>query len=49
MTHSGTASLDPIANFKNYKTISIRVRATGNGTKIISSAWVTYTWTNPNK
>ena len=49
ISHSGTASLNPIENFKNYKTISIRVRSTGNGTNIISSIWVTYTWTNPNK
>ncbi len=49
MKHSGTASLDPIANFNSYKTISIRVRASGNGTTIISSTWVTFVWTNPNK
>lgn len=46
--HSGTASLDPIANFKNYKTIKIRVRASGNGTSTVSSAWVEFIWTNPN-
>ena len=49
MEHTGTASLDPIANFKNYKTIKIRVRAAGNGESTISSAWVEFTWTNPNK
>ncbi len=48
MKHTGTASLDPIANFKTYKTIKIRVRASGNGTSTISSAWVEFTWTNPN-
>ena len=46
--HTGTASLDPIENFKNYKSIKIRVRTSGNGTSTISSAWVEFTWTNPN-
>lgn len=46
--HTGTASLDPIANFKNYKTIKIKVSASGNGTSTVSSAWVEFTWTNPN-
>lgn len=48
MKHTGTASLDPITNFKSYKSIKIRVRASGNGTSTISSAWVEFTWTNPN-
>ncbi len=47
--HSGTASLEPIANYKNYGTIRIRVRACGNGDTIITSDWVEYLWTNPNK
>ena len=46
--HTGTASLDPIENFKNYKTIKIRVSASGNGSSVIGSAWVEFTWTNPN-
>lgn len=48
MQHTGTASLEPIANFKNYKTIKIRVRTSGNGTNTVHSAWVEFTWTNPN-
>lgn len=49
MAHIGQAALNPIAGFKNYKTIAIRVRATGNGSNVVTSAWVEYTWTNPNK
>ncbi len=47
--HTGTASLNPIANYKNYKTIKIRVWASGNGTNVITSAWVEFVWNNPNK
>lgn len=47
--HTGTASLDPIANFKNYKTIKIRVRSSGNGVNSVSSEWVEFLWTNPDK
>lgn len=49
MTHVGQAALNPISGFKNYKTITIRVRATGNGNNVVTSAWIEYTWTNPNK
>lgn len=49
MTHVGQAALNPISNFRNYKTITIRVRATGNGDNVVTSAWIEYTWTNPNK
>lgn len=46
--HVGTAALDPITDFRNYKTITIRVRSSGNGSNIITSAWIEFTWTNPN-
>ncbi len=46
--HVGTAALDPIKDFRGYKSISIRVRATGNSSNIITSAWIDFTWTNPN-
>ncbi|MBP5350321.1 MAG: hypothetical protein J6Z13_08255 [Clostridia bacterium] len=47
--HTGTASLNPIANLLSYKTIRIKVKACGNGSSVISSEWVEYTWSNPNK
>ncbi|MBQ7760558.1 MAG: hypothetical protein IJ400_00750 [Clostridia bacterium] len=46
--HTGTASLDPIDNFKSYRTIKFKVRASGDGSSSITSEWVEYTWTNPN-
>ncbi|MBQ8178718.1 MAG: hypothetical protein IJ033_05985 [Clostridia bacterium] len=46
IAHTATASLDPISNFRDYRTISIRVRACGNGTNTITSTWIEYTWTN---
>ncbi len=48
MKHTGPAVLDPIENFKTYRTIKIKVRASGNGTSTINSAWVEFIWTNPN-
>ena len=47
--HSAYAALDPIANYSQYKTLKINVMACGNGSNVISSAWVEYTWTNPKK
>ena len=49
ISHTGTASLNPIANYSQYTTIKIRVSACGNGTNVISSEWIEYTWTNPKK
>ncbi len=46
--HVGAAALDPIGDFRNYKTITVKVRASGNGSSVITSAWVEFTWTNPN-
>lgn len=37
-----------VTNYKQYKTISIRVRVKGDGNKTISSEWVEWTWTNSN-
>lgn len=40
-------SLDPISNYKQYQSITIRVRAKGNANgTVISSEWVEWTWTN---
>ncbi|MBE5750802.1 MAG: hypothetical protein E7357_00140 [Clostridiales bacterium] len=48
--HSGTASLNElITNYRDYTTIKIRVAACGNGENVISSAWIEWLWTNPNK
>lgn len=44
--HTATASLDPISNFRDYRTITIRIRACGNGSSTITSTWIEYTWTN---
>lgn len=34
----------------DYQTVTIRVRASSNGSiNLVSSQWVEYTWTNPNK
>ncbi len=50
LQHTGTATLnDLIENYKNFSTIRIRVRACGNGTNSITSAWVEWIWSNPNK
>lgn len=47
--HTGTASLNPINGFKNFRSIKIRVKACGNNDNIVNSAWIEYIWTNPNK
>lgn len=47
ITHTGYANLAPITDFKKYRTISVRVRATGgNGGKTITSEFVEWSWTN---
>lgn len=35
-----------VADFRKYKTITITVRASGNGQNVINSEWVSWTWTN---
>ena len=47
--HTSIASLDPISNYSQYKTIKVCVAACGNGSNVVSSAWVEYVWTNPKK
>ena len=43
----GYNMLDPIANYRQYRTITIRVRAKGDATgKVITSGWTEWTWTN---
>lgn len=46
--HIGASEIAPIKDFRNYKTITIRVRASGNGKDVITSAMVEWTWTNPS-
>ena len=44
---TGYNTLDPIANYRQYHTITIKVRAKGNATgTVITSDWVEWTWTN---
>lgn len=45
--HSATASLDPIADFRNYRTIRIKVSVNGDGNNIISSMPIEWRWNNP--
>ena len=47
ITSTGYNTLDPIANYRQYHTITIRVRAKGNATgTVITSEWAEWTWTN---
>lgn len=47
VTSTGYNTLDPILNYRQYNTITIRVRAKGNATgTVITSDWVEWTWTN---
>lgn len=50
-TSLGRADYLPTGKTHNdYTTITIRVRASSNGSpNVVSSAWVEYTWTNPSK
>lgn len=41
------SSLDPIPDFRQYSTITIRIRARGDSTgTVITSDWMEWTWTN---
>lgn len=47
ITSIGYNTLDPIANYRQYHTITIRVRAKGDATgTVITSEWAEWTWTN---
>lgn len=47
ITSTGYNTLDPIPNYRQYHTITIKVRAKGNATgTVITSDWVEWTWTN---
>lgn len=47
VTHNEYSSLNPIENHKQYRSITVRVRASGSvDGKVISSAWTEWTWTN---
>lgn len=37
-----------VTKYKQYRTISVKVRAKGDGNKTIASEWTTWTWTNSN-
>ncbi len=43
---TSSASIDPIDGYKNYSKITIKVRAKGNGTNVVSSEWVEWSWIN---
>ncbi len=49
ITHRSNNALDMIPNYKQYSSISVKVRASGNGTTTVNSAWVDFTWTNSGK
>lgn len=49
MKHVSQPMIYSIGDYKNYKSITIRVRATGRGNTLITSEWVEWTWNNPNK
>lgn len=44
---TGQSTLN-IQNHKQYSSITVKVRAKGNGNNVVSSAWTTWTWTNSN-
>lgn len=47
ITSTGYNTLDPIANYRQYHTITIRVRAKGDASgTVITSDWIEWTWTN---
>ncbi len=47
ITFSEPSALDPISNYMDYGSISIKVRARGNKTgTVITSTWSEWTWTN---
>lgn len=37
-----------VEQYKQYKSITVRVRTKGDGNKTVTSEWVTWTWTNSN-
>jgi len=37
-----------VSNYKSYLSITVKVRAKGDGNKTITSEWVEWTWTNSN-
>lgn len=37
-----------IQNYKQYRSITVKVRAKGDGNKTVTSEWVEWTWTNSN-
>lgn len=47
--HTSYNNLDVIANYRQYRTIRVRVRACGNsasGGTVVTSGWAEWTWTN---
>lgn len=37
-----------VENYKQYSSITIKIRVKGDGNKTVSSEWITWTWTNAN-
>ena len=45
ITHVANASIT-VSDYRSYSSITVRVRASGNGNNLISSDWVEWTWNN---
>ena len=37
-----------VTNYKQYRSITVKIRAKGDGNKTIASEWIEWTWTNSN-
>lgn len=47
ISSTSSAAINPISDYINYSSITIKVRAKGDSLNTITSDWVTYTWTRP--
>ncbi len=45
---TGFNTLSVGSDYKKYRTITVKIRAKGNGLETISSAWIEWTWSNSN-
>ncbi len=45
---AGAFNVINVTNHKKYKSITVRVRAKGDGNKTVTSEWAEWTWTNSN-
>lgn len=37
-----------VGNYKQYRSVTVKIRAKGDGNKTVSSEWIEWTWTNSN-